>query len=438
MNQDFLDYYRCPTEYADFRPATPSNGNPFPPSACLRQSATANDQSPNGNPSVAVLRNADINDFSWLLPFDLTDVVTNIRYERYVEKKETPFWKRMVRQAYYCARPLMPVPVRRHLQRAWLKGWDSRLFPAWPVDSTVDKLFEQTMALSLRAAGTTRVPFIWFWPEGHSACAVMTHDVETEAGLQFCSTLMDIDDAYGVKCSFQIIPQSRYNASKEFLDTMRARGFEINVHDLRHDGHLFRQPEKFSERAEQINRYTVEFGSKGFRSGVLYRNLEWYEAFKFSYDMSVPNVGHLDPQPGGCCTVMPYYVGNILELPVTTTQDYSLFNILNSYSIELWQQQIELIRQRHGFISFIVHPDYLNTVRARSTYHKLLRELAELRSTAGVWLPTPGEVDTWWRQRSQLRLVTNGSGWRIEGPGAERARIAYAELAGDGVVYSLN
>ena len=59
--------------------------------------------------------------------------------------------------------------------------------------------------------------------------------------------------------------------------------------------------------------------------------------------MSVPNVAHLEPQRGGCCTVMPYFIGDILELPLTTTQDYSLFHILGDYSIALWKQQIELI-----------------------------------------------------------------------------------------------
>jgi hypothetical protein len=132
---------------------------------------------------------------------------------------------------------------------------------------------------------------------------------------------------------------------------------------------------------------------------------------------------------------MPFYVGGILELPVTTTQDYSLFHILNSYSIELWQRQIEIIRQQHGLISFIVHPDYLDTRQARSTYQELLQSLVKLRSEADVWIPTPGEVDIWWRQRSQMRLISDGSNWRIEGPGAKRARIAYATLAEDTVIY---
>ena len=60
----------------------------------------------------------------------------------------------------------------------------------------------------------------------------------------------------------------------------------------------------------------------------MYREQQWFDAFEFSYDMSVPNVAHLEPQRGGCCTVMPYFVGDILELPLTTTQDYSLFHIL--------------------------------------------------------------------------------------------------------------
>ena len=37
----------------------------------------------------------------------------------------------------------------------------------------------------------------------------------------------------------------------------------------------------------------------------MYRNQDWYDVFEFSYDMSVPNVAHLDPMRGGCCTVMP-------------------------------------------------------------------------------------------------------------------------------------
>lgn len=444
MNQAFLEYYRCPEGYADFKLSNArANGNQpgyfrFGAHLCYGVSMAANAAADVGDSLPDALGHVRFEGSTCYLPFNLTDVVTNLRQERYMAKAaESPLWKRMVRHAYYLARPCMPVPVRRHLQKLWLKGWDTRPFPRWPVDRSVDQIFRQAMALSLKASQVVRIPFIWFWPEGKSSCAIITHDVETATGLRFCDTLMDMNESFGIKSSFQMIPAARYTVSRSTLDHIRGRGFEINVHDLKHDGKLYREYGRFQQQAEQINQHVVRFGSKGFRSGVLYRNLDWYSAFNFSYDMSVPNVGHLDPQNGGCCTVMPFYVGKILELPLTTTQDYSLFNILGTYSIELWQQQIEIIREQHGLISFNIHPDYVKRPRAWSAYRALLQHLATLRSEAGVWITLPGEVDTWWRQRSQMKLVPDGNQWRIDGPGAERARVAYATHTQDAVVYSV-
>jgi hypothetical protein len=216
---------------------------------------------------------------------------------------------------------------------------------------------------------------------------------------------------------------------------MKSRGFEVNVHDLKHDGHLFDEHETFRDSAVRINEFGERFGSKGFRAAVLYRNQEWFGALKFSYDMSVPNVAHLDPQRGGCCTVMPYFVGDLLEIPVTATQDYTLFHILGTYSLDLWRKQIQLIMGQHGLISFIVHPDYLDTADAVNTYKELLGYLAVLRDEADVWLALPGEVDTWWRRRSKMKIVSDGDGWRVEGEGAGDARVAFARLRDEKVCY---
>jgi hypothetical protein len=175
---------------------------------------------------------------------------------------------------------------------------------------------------------------------------VVTHDVETIKGRDFCTALMDVDDSFAIKSSFQLIPEKRYPLSPSFVAQLRERGFEVNVHDLNHDGRLFAGKARFLERAPRINEYGRALGARGFRSGALYRNPDWYEALAFSYDMSVPNVAHLDPQRGGCCTVMPYFIGKMLELPVTTTQDYALFHILKDFSINLWRLQIARIISR--------------------------------------------------------------------------------------------
>lgn len=375
------------------------------------------------------------------LPFDLSAVVENLRRERYRRNGHGWFQRSTtsdaVRRLYYAIRPFMRVGVRRHLQKAHLSGWRKIAFPRWPVDLTVDRLMDASMALTIKATGRDRIPFIWFWPEGATACAMMTHDVEGDRGLDFCDELMDIDEAHGIRSAFQLVPETHESVWLETARRLRARGFEANLHDLNHDGRLFADRATFLERAGRINGYARRFGCEGFRAGAMYREQDWFEAFEFAYDMSVPTAAHLEPQRGGCCTVMPYFVGDVLELPLTTTQDYTLFHILGDYTTDLWEEQIRLIVERHGLVSVIAHPDYLTGARERDIYLQLLRRLVDLRDRRGVWMALPGEINRWWRNRQKMRLVRNGDGWRIDGPDAARARVAHASMKDARLVYSV-
>ncbi len=364
-----------------------------------------------------------------LLPFDPAEALKNVREERYWRATGKPGPPDGgIHGLYYRLRPVLGLRIRKHLQRRYFRGWENIPFPRWPVDFSAENLHETLLALSLKAAGVTRVPIVWFWPNGAPSCTIVTHDVETAAGRDFCCGLMDLNESVCVKSSFQIVPEERYAVSANLLEKIRARGHEVNVQDLNHDGLLYRDRAEFLRRAAKINQYGREYGAAGFRAAVLYRNPDWYDALEFAYDMSIPNVAHLDPQRGGCCTVFPYFIGEMLELPVTVTQDYSLFHILGQYSTDLWRQQIDLIRARHGLISVIVHPDYILTERPRRVYADLLRHLADLRDRRETWIALPGEVNDWWRQRSQMTLEPDGDGWRITGPGSERATLAWACL----------
>ena len=446
MNKHFLEYFRCPANYVDFRlagepPSEPGFfriGSDLTCYGRVSVGQTCGDSSGQLEDISSALR-AEKNVCTF--PFNLDELVENLRFERYAGAM--PVIRRSVtkavgRKTYYAMRPFLPTSVRKYLQRMALRGWERARFPRWPVDQTVDRLFDRMMACVIRAHPGEPIPFIWFWPDGYSSCATMTHDVETAVGRDFCSTLMDLDDAFGIKSSFQVIPEVRYEVSDEFLHTIRERGFEINVHDFNHDGDLFRDREEFLRRVARINDYGRKFRSSGYRSGVLYRNLDWYEFFDCSYDMSVPNVGHLEAQHGGCCTSKPYFIGKILEIPVVATQDYTLFNILGQYSMDLWEQQIKLVREQNGLISFIVHPDYLLDKPARDLFSTLLARLAELRRQSAMWIPLPRELNDWWRNRNEMRLVKEGSAWEIQGPERRRARIAYASLHGGRLTYSFD
>jgi hypothetical protein len=435
--------YRYPVDAVDIKSA--GGGKEacffrFGSSTCYGAVSHSGKLSANGTSHNRVVE-AIVDAGSVCLPFDLTEVAENLRSERYLSALgreqggvlEAP----LLRRGYYAVRRFMPVAFRKHLQRLRLGRWKRIPFPVWPVDCSVDLLFEEVLAATLRARPDAPIPFIWFWPDGRSACMVMTHDVEQAAGRDFCSRLMDLDESAGMRSSFQVVPEERYEVSAKFLEEIRNRGHEVNVHDLNHDGNLFRSREEFGIRAKRINEYARQFEAAGFRSGALYRKLDWFEALDVSYDMSVPNVAHLEAQRGGCCTVMPYFVGHVLELPTTMTQDYALFHLIRNYSLELWEQQIQIILARNGLLNMIVHPDYIREQKALSLYAALLLLLASVRKRHNVWAALPGEVNRWWRQRSQMELIPDGRGWRIVGGGSERAVIAYATLERDRVVYSL-
>jgi hypothetical protein len=437
MKDCVAQYFRCPERYVNLslgdrqlgtqEQGGDGAGEPTDGSAISRL-ATGED----------AFSEATLTDGKATLPFDLAHVVESLRYEQYAEAStQKSALRTVINKVYYALRPFMPVGVRKHIQHLYLSRWKQRAFPHWPVDRTVDDLIKRSLLQSMKAAGVDRVPFIWFWPEGAPSCAIVTHDVETREGRDYCKTLMDIDDAFGIKASFQVVPEQRYEVPDEYLKSMTDRGFEVAVQDLNHDGRLYQDKKQFMARAARINAYGRKWGSEGFRAAILYRRQEWFDALEFSYDMSVPNVAHLDPQRGGCCTVMPYFVGKILELPVTATQDYTLFHILNDYSIDLWKRQIELIMETNGLISFIIHPDYITEERGRSIYEALLAHLAQLRQNEGIWIARPDHVNSWWRQRAAMELIEDADGLRIEGPGSERARIAYATERGGQLVFTV-
>ena len=440
--RQLIDYYRCPEDMLRMSLAGDLSADEgffrVGPNICYGRSSSGV-RAPRPSGRLHDVLPAVVAEGSLLrVPFDPSEIADNLRRERYTGGPYGAQARRSWQRPYYVLRRFMPDALRRALQRTYLRDWRTHSFPHWPVDSTVDQIFEQLVLCSLRGSGRTRLPFVWFWPEGAPSCVIVTHDVETSAGQDRCSWLMDLDDSYGIKSAFQIVPEERYPVSSAFLEGIRDRGFEINVHDLNHDGRLFIERDEFVRRAQRINQYVRDFGARGFRSGALYRKPDWYDALEIDYDMSIPNAGHLEIQRGGCCTVMPYFIGDIVELPLTTTQDYSLTHILRDFSNEVWKSQMESIMGRHGLVSFIVHPDYLDVDRAREVYRMLLDHVSSLREAGQCWLALPGEVERWWRQRSRMTLVPEGDRWRIEGEGSERARVAYAVLDGDSLTYSID
>jgi hypothetical protein len=73
----------------------------------------------------------------------------------------------------------------------------------------------------------------------------------------------------------------------------------------------------------------------------------------------------------------------------------------------------------------ITHPDYADQ-RVLRAYRSLLQRFAD---DSSAWRPLPRDVSAWWRRRAASQLERAPDGWRVVGPAAGEATIAYTSSA---------
>jgi hypothetical protein len=174
----------------------------------------------------------------------------------------------------------------------------------------------------------------------------------------------DIEKRLGFVSSFNFVPQ-RYVVPAETRKQLQALGLEVGVHDLRHDGSLYRSRKAFSERATQINRYLAAWDVVGFRSGSMCHNLEWIKDLNIEYDCSTFDTDPFEPQPDGMRTIFPLVVEDAcadrsyVELPYTLPQDLTVFVLLGHDGPHVWEEKLSWIAARGGMALLNCHPDYM-------------------------------------------------------------------------------
>jgi hypothetical protein len=151
-----------------------------------------------------------------------------------------------------------------------------------------------------------------------------------------------------------------------------------------------------------------------------------------TYDSSFPDTDPFEPQAGGCCSILPFFLGEMVELPITLVQDHTLWEILRREDIELWTRKSDWIIANGGLVNLITHPDYLDTPSRLRMYEEFLEYLGRQRDG---WNALPREVADWWRARARLRCVEGEGEPHIKGEGADRARLAWFRSDAGGVAF---
>jgi hypothetical protein len=251
-------------------------------------------------------------------------------------------------RVYYWIKPSLPLQVRLFIRRWLAERKRRRTKDQWPI---------------LESAGAT--PANWpGWPNGRTFAFVLTHDVESQRGLDRVRQLAELEIALGFRSSFNFVPEGAYRVSVELRRWLADSGFEVGVHDLQHDGRLYNSRRSFVEGAVRINHYLKEWEAAGFRSGYMFHNLEWIKELDISYDCSTFDTDPFEPQSDGVNTIFPFQVGThskagYVELPYTLAQDSTLFVILREKSNAIWKEKLAWIKSRGGMALLNAHPDYM-------------------------------------------------------------------------------
>lgn len=350
----------------------------------------------------------------------------HLLYERY----RGPTNRSRKLEAYYALKPLMPRRLQLALRRAYAPRQAKAQFPAWPLESSLVEHRDAQLLEQARAASGGRLAFVNWWPERKRAAAILTHDVEGPAGVANVMRVIELERRYGFVSSWNFVAEW-YPIPDGLFDEVRAALCEIGLHGILHDGKLFSDRATFEANLPKIERYAREWGVAGFRSPATGRNAAWMHELPVEYDSSFPDTDPFEPQPGGCCSIMPFFFGDVVELPITLTQDHTVWEILRSPGIELWEQKTEWLRRNHGLVNIIVHPDYVVEQRYLDRYEAFLAYLAGLDD---LWHALPRDAARWWRERTALRVA---DGDRVAGATSYGASVAYASARNGGLAIEL-
>ena len=311
---------------------------------------------------------------------------------------------------YYGVKPFLPWRLRMGVRRVLARRQRRACRATWPINDVA-----------------IRKPEDWpGWPHAKPFAFVITHDVEGPEGLAKCRRLAELEREIGFRSSFNFIPEGSYLCPLALRAWLADHGFEVGVHDFKHDGRLFGSRRGFERKAKQINRYLREWQAAGFRSAFMLRNLGWLHGLDIRYDSSTFDTDPFELQSNGTETIFPFWIpkppvspesddpagdlhpgqpgvarsrGGYVELPYTLPQDSTLFLVLGETSPVIWNRKLDWIAGHGGMALVNVHPDYLrfdgdppsSRTYPVAYYLDFLRHVRRCRGDT-FWQPLPREL----------------------------------------------
>jgi peptidoglycan/xylan/chitin deacetylase (PgdA/CDA1 family) len=321
-----------------------------------------------------------------------------LAFERWAESTDTGGLPPVALALFYRLKRLIPRRAQLTLRRALIKRQGLPHFPRWPFDPAGFELLQLAIVETLLDDDVDALRFPWFWPEGARAAVTLTHDVESEQGLDDALLVAGWEERHGFRSSFNVVGDW-YPVDMRLVEELRRRGHEIGSHAIHHDRSLFSSRAEFERQLPLLERSAERLGAVGFRSPATHRVVEWLADLPFAYDCTMPHSDPYEPIPGGTATAWPFFHGDVVELPYTAPQDHTLFNLLGQRDGTVWKQQLADVARCSGMLQLLTHPDpdYLGRPATGGAYRDVLAEIA---ARSDLWVALPKDVAAWWRRRA--------------------------------------
>ena len=332
--------------------------------------------------------------------FDIDKAISDIAGEMYLSRRQ-PLTSRL-----WFNYQIIPAGLRARLARALCLGRridsNSTGFPDWPVDKSIEVLrYLKNTAQPLSKDSP--------WPDGKKFAFCVSHDLESGHNLKDLQRLVDTDKSFGFKGCWNIVALL-LESNGECAEKLKSAGCEIGCHGYNHDNKFaFLSEEKMRARLEKCAVYIDRYQIKGFRSPSLLRSpgLMRQLADYFEYDSSYPDTDIFSEttERNGCCEIRPFFINQMIELPITMPMDSSMLfaGCDHKEMLQIWLKKLGWLKERQGMALINVHchqPFSLNG-KVYDAYAKLLETVAKDRD---CWVASCADIAEYWCRRKEGHL----------------------------------
>jgi peptidoglycan/xylan/chitin deacetylase (PgdA/CDA1 family) len=321
-----------------------------------------------------------------VLPFDIVSASLE-KFESVMNPKISMTYKLSTKLPFDYN--IVPSSIRSQLLKTQHQSIDSDLLHHLSMEVSRRKLVESFADLGL------------ILQRKSAPSIIVTHDIDSEKGLERASSLKEIEDDFGINSTWFVV-SDEYPIPSQTAKYL-AEGSEIGSHDVKHDGRLIhiKKQEDLVKRLRS-SRETLEqsFGKQvsSFRAPLLQFNSRIISALEksgYKDDFSLPCWEPVHPstmQGFGVESASQFELNGVVEHPLTLFQDHQVLKVLGistSKAIRFWMEQLGVIRAFDGDVVLLIHPDY-SFAEDLESYKKLIEWISFLKTQEQVDLLARG------------------------------------------------